>query len=130
MRFKAVVNGKEVAIKGRSFIADDSEKGKLYISWPLITVEDTLLFDINEKGMSIKLKGKDQLDWFLDLTDKKDAKLPFKKIDPDEIVCNLHGLDYSLKILKGNFTNGVEKSVFRIEPEDDTIILDLNTTNQ
>jgi len=127
LRFKATVDGEEVLIEGGTFVTDNSEKGQLHISWPLITVEASLVFDINEKGMEIKLEGENQLDWFLDLTTKEDAELPFKKIDSTRISCQFYRMDYSVTLSKGRFTNSAKKSIFRIEPEDNSITLHFNT---
>lgn len=119
--FKAIIDGDEELLEGGTPVVNDSKKEQLHISWPLKTVEDFLIFDIDEKGMKIKLKGDEKLDWFLDLTTKENAELPFRKISSDKIECHFNGTDYSVKCLKGKITKSTAKSVFRIEPEDNYI---------
>jgi hypothetical protein len=62
----------------------------------------------------------------MDMTVADKAKLPFTKIDRHQIDCNFQGMGYSLKALKGFFTEPDGDIVFRIYPEKSTFILSLS----
>jgi len=55
--------------------------------------------------------------------------LPFKKINQHQIDCNFQGMGYSLKSLKGSFTEPDGDIVFRLNPEKSTFILSLSNGN-
>ena len=126
LRFKAIIDGKEMLLEGGDPLITDPVRGKLHISWPLKTVDGTLLIDMNEGEIEIKIKSKRAIAWYLDMSAADKAKLPFTKIDHHQLSCNFQGMDYFLKALKGSFTKQDSGSVFRINPASNTLILNLS----
>ena len=129
LRVKAIINGKEVVLEGGDPTVTSPAKGKLHISWPLKTVEGTLLVDMDEREIKINIKSEKAISWYMDLTVSDKAKLPFKKINQHQIDCNFQGMGYSLKSLKGSFTEPDGDIVFRLNPEKNTFILNLSNGN-
>ncbi len=123
LRFKAIVNGKEVLIKGGDPIVNDSIRGKLHIAWPLKSIEGTLIIDIDEKQIKMKVEGGKSNDWFLDLTTAVNIKLPFRKIKPSEVDCEFEGMNYFIKASKGFFSNLKKGTAFTITPQNNSIVL-------
>ncbi|MBN2511666.1 MAG: hypothetical protein JXB18_01895, partial [Sedimentisphaerales bacterium] len=122
LRLKARVDGKEIQIQGGDPVITSPSPGLLHITWPLTSCPGTLMMDLDENQIAMKMEGAESLDWFLDLTAKDNASLPFTKIALDRIDCHFKGLDYSLVAYQGCFTkeDGV---VFRITPKNNSIIL-------
>ncbi|KAA9035477.1 hypothetical protein FW778_21185 [Ginsengibacter hankyongi] len=124
LRFKNIVDGKEVLMKGGNPAITDSIAGKLRISWPLESLKDTLVIDIDEQQIKMKLEGVESVTWFLDLTTDDNAKLPFKKIISTRVDCEFEGMKYPVKAVKGAFSK-LNSGVFRITPHNNTLILNL-----
>lgn len=125
LRFKTVIDGKETLLEGGDPEVTSPASGKLNISWPLKSVNSTLVFDIDEKQIEIKTEGDKPLKWFLDLTTSKKATLPFQKINPSRIDCRFEGMDYSIAATKGSFEIPDNRVAFRITPEKNTLTLRL-----
>ena len=123
LRFKTIVNGKEVLMEGGDPIVSDSVEGKLHITWPLKSIPGTLVIDLNEKQITMKVEGGKSNNWFLDLTTADSVKLPFKKIIPSQVDCEFDGMKYSVKAEKGSFSKPDDGTVFRITPQDNNISL-------
>ncbi|MCW3116107.1 MAG: hypothetical protein JWM28_189 [Chitinophagaceae bacterium] len=126
MWFKAIANGKEILMEGGSPTVQDSATGKLHISWPLKSFDGTLIMDIDERQIEIKVEGSKPIDWFLDLSVGDHAALPFKKISPGQIDCQFEGMSYRIKAAKGSFTKPGNGMVFRIKPAMNAVILNLS----
>lgn len=124
LRFKARVDGKEILIQGGDPVITSPSPGFLHITWPLTSCPGTLVMDLDECQIIMKMEGAGRLEWFLDLTAKDNASLPFTRIAINRIDCHFKGQNYSLIAWQGCFTrkDGV---VFRITPknENDTITL-------
>ena len=129
LRFKNIVHGKEVLMKGGNPSITDSISGKLHISWPLQSLKDTLVIDIDEQQIKMKFKGSKFITWFLELNAADKAKLPFKRITPTQVYCEFEGMRYHVKALKGSFFELHNAGVFRIAPQNNTLILNLVVGN-
>jgi len=130
LRFKAVLNGKEILLEGKDPTITSSESGKLHISWPLKSFDATLVIDLDEKQIEMKMEGTGKINWFLDLTTANQATLPFRTISPDKIVCQFEGMDYSVTAIKGSFIKPTDETVFRMTSDENAIILNLAMQNK
>lgn len=129
IRFKALVNGKEIPITGGDPVITNAA-GKLRISWPLKTITGRLDMEITERTMKIQLKGNRQkAQWFLDMTTAGKTALPFRNIQPDRIQCASEGMNYVVKALNGRFSTPGEGKVFRISPNAGVLTLELSNGN-
>ena len=129
LRFKAIVDGKESLLEGGDPTITSPTSGKLHISWPLKSIKGTLIFDIDEQQIAMKIEGNNSLNWFLDLATSEKATLPFKNISPSRIDCQFEGMDYSITATKGSFSKPGNGMVFRIIPENNTLALNLAEKN-
>lgn len=123
LRLKARVDGKEILLQGGDPVITSPSSGLLHITWPLTSCPGTLVVDLFEESLIVmNMEGAESLNWFLDLTAKDNASLPFTKIAIERIDCRFKGLNYSLVAHQGFFTkeDGV---VFRITPKNDRIVL-------
>jgi hypothetical protein len=126
MRFKAVIDGKEVLLKGGDPVIQSPSTGKLHISWPLEVQGSTLIMDIDEKQISINIKGGEALNWYLDMTTAEKAVLPFKAVNSNKIDCSFEGMDYSVTAIKGTFSKPDDHTVFRITPKNNAVQINLS----
>lgn len=126
MRFKAVIDGKEVLLKGGDPVIQSPSAGKLHISWPLKVQGSTLIMDIDEKQISINIKGGKALNWYLDMTTAEKAALPFKAVNSNKIDCSFEGMDYSVTAIKGTFSKPDDQTVFRITPKNNAVQINLS----
>jgi hypothetical protein len=123
LRFKTIVDGKEILLEGKDPIITDSIPGKLHIVWPLKTVDQKLILDIDELQIRISVTGTTPLQWFLDLTTAPKAILPFKKINAKKIDCVFEGMRYSVTAVKGNFVQPNDSVVVRMMAEKGMVVL-------
>lgn len=129
LRFKAIINGKEILVEGKDPVVNNSIPGKLHISWPLKAIEGTLIMDMDEHQIAMKMEGTNSLNWFLDLTTADNANLPFKKITPFGIESQFKEMNYSVTAIKGSFSKPGKGVIFRVTPKKNTLILNLSQTN-
>jgi len=129
LRFKAVIDGKETLIEGENPVITDSKPGKLHISWPLKSFAGTLVMDIDEQQIQMKMAGTKSIVWFLDLTTADNVKLPFKKISANRVDCQFDVMNYAITAKKGSFSEPGNGIVFRILPKKNTLILNLSQTD-
>ncbi len=129
LRFKTIVNGKEVLMEGGDPIVTDSIRGKLHITWPLKSMEGTLIIDVDEKQIAMKVDGGKSNNWFLDLTTADNAKLPFKEIKSSQVNCSFEGMNYSIKAVQGSFLKLNNGTAFRITPQNNSVVLNFADTN-
>jgi len=127
LRFKAIVNGKEVLLNGRNPVIKSPVSGRLDISWPLKNGYDTLEMHIDERKTEMVIMGK-PLNWFLNLSTASDAKLPFKKISANRIGCEFQGKKYSISASNGFFSKPSDSIAFRISPVGNKLVLDFAGT--
>jgi len=126
---KAIINGKEILLVGGDPIVTDFITGKLHIVWPLQSFKGTLVMDINERQIKMKVVGDQSIKWFLDLSTADHAKLPFKKISPNRIDCQFEGTNYVITTRQASFSKPGEGTVFRISPTMNSLTLNLSQTN-
>ncbi|WP_428329869.1 hypothetical protein [Mucilaginibacter sp.] len=129
LRFKANINGSEVDLEGGNPVITSPVPGKLQIVWPLKSGYGTLVVDMDEREIKMKVTGAKQVDWFLDLAVADKAKLPFTKINRKQVICSFEGMNYFLKASTGYFEKQGAGSVFKIYPEKGTLTLNLADTN-
>ncbi|MGB8319102.1 MAG: hypothetical protein WCE54_13300 [Ignavibacteriaceae bacterium] len=129
LRFKAVINGKDVLLQGFNPVITDSASGKLLISWPLKSFNGTLVMDLNESRINMKLITGEKINWFLELTASENSKLPFLEVEPGRVECRFEGLNYSVAAVHGSFSKPGKGIVLRIIPEKNSIILNFDTTD-
>jgi hypothetical protein len=129
LRFKAVVDGKDILLEGLDPVVTDAVQGKLHIHWPLKSAKAALVIDMTEGEMKIKVEGGQSLNWYLDLTTDAKANLPFKKINPQQVNCQFDGMNYSVVTTKGSFSTPAG-TVFRVTPGEGQIILDFTKQAQ
>ena len=127
LRFMAVKDGNEISVEGEIPVVKESFSGQLNISWPLKTFDGNLIMDIDERQIKIKVEGKDSINWFFDLTSTEKTNLPFRNITPFRIDCQFKGIDYSITVAKGSFTEPGNGVIFRIMPEENNMILNFIT---
>ena len=126
LRFKSLIDGKEELLKGGDPIISDAEPGKLLVSWPLQSLKDSLKIIFTEQEIKIYMVGADHIKWFLELnTAIGDKELPFTGVRRNEVNALFEGIHYSVKAKEGSFSKGEKGSVFRLEPEMNSIILNL-----
>jgi hypothetical protein len=126
MRFKAVIDGREVLLKGGNPVIQSPSTGKLHISWPLEIRGFKLTMDIDEKQISINIKGGKALSWYLDMTTAEKAVLPFKAVNSSKIDCSFEGMNYSVTAIKGTFSKPNDQTVFRITPKNNAVQINLS----
>ncbi|MEO7045361.1 MAG: hypothetical protein ABI091_08670, partial [Ferruginibacter sp.] len=125
LRFKTIVNNKEILIKGGNPLIKSNAPGELRISWPLVSVKGTLIIDMNEREIKIKMAGNNSLKWFLDLSTAAGEKLPFKEISTNKIKCLFEKMDYSVTTKSGSFSQPSDSIALRITPAKNLLILNL-----
>jgi hypothetical protein len=124
LRLKARIDGKEILLQGGDPVITSPSPGLLHITWPLTSCPGTLVVDLFEESLIVmNMEGADSLKWFLDLTAKDNASLPFTKIASDRVDCKFKGLNYSLIAEQGSFSKTDNDIVFRITPKANTVIL-------
>lgn len=125
IRFWAVSGGKEAYMEGGDPSFSEDRQGVLKISWPLKNTTGSVIITMDDEKMTFELQGNKDLQWYLDFTAADSAILPFEKIGGKRIDCSFEDLGYYVEAEKGDFTNPGRNS-FRIEPEDNRIVLKLS----
>lgn len=123
LRFKAMVNGKEILLEGGDPIISDSIKGKLHISWQLKSFDAGFTIDIDEQQIKINLTGRESVNWFLHLAAAPTSTLPFKKISTQQIDCMFEAMNYTVNATAGSFAETGKEKLFSIIPAGNTIVL-------
>jgi hypothetical protein len=123
LRLKAVIDGKEISLKGGDPKFTRTGPGIMHISWPLQTVQGWVEIDLDEKKMEMKLKINQALNWFLDLSTAADVQLPFGSISGRNLDCSFEGMHYNIQAAKGSFSKPGSGSVLRIQPQSNAIDL-------
>jgi len=126
LRLKAVVDGKEVLVKGGTPVIKSPIRGKLEITWPLTNVQGTLVMVLTENAMTIDLKGNKGLRWFFDLDAPKPDELPFIIVGKRMLTARFEGYRYAVPASRGRFSETTShKGAIRILPSRNRIQLDL-----
>ena len=124
LTFKVIIDGKEMALEGGNPLIKNTGPGKLHISWPLKSVEGTLIIEMDEAKMTIKVNSKTNVNWYLSMAVADNAKLPFINIGQHQIDCSFEGMDYFFKAVKGAFVKDGNGG-FAISPENNLLIFNL-----
>jgi hypothetical protein len=125
LRFKALLDGKEILLEGGNPIVTNPVPGKLHISWPLKSFDANLVIEMDERQIAIKTVGRDTEDWFLDLTSAEGKELPFNKINSTKVTSEFEGINYTVSAKAGTFSKPNDNIDFRISPEKNTIVLEM-----
>ncbi|NLR78436.1 hypothetical protein [Chitinophaga eiseniae] len=125
LRLKALVNGKEVVLKGEDPIFKNMDKETVLVCWPL-SGSGTIEMRLREKTASIRLTGNRSVNWFLDLETAPGARLPFTNISPRQVDGNFEGVNYLLSVSKGSFSKPTNGAAFRLQPEKNEIQMNLS----
>lgn len=125
LRFKTIVDGKEVPLTGGDPVVTNPATGKLHIVWPLSNTKGTLVIDFDERKMVIKATGENSANWFLDLNVSAKAELPFNNISTNDIACRFMGFDYHINTPDGRFSELRDGGVFRINPRVNSVKVNL-----
>ncbi|HKG05033.1 MAG TPA: hypothetical protein VKB19_01175, partial [Pedobacter sp.] len=124
LRFKTLIDGTEVSIEGGNPTIKSLSPGKLRVTWPLTNINGSMIIDMDEKQMNIRLEGYASAEWFLDLTTAKQAILPFLNVEANKISCSFENKEYGVTALAGSFEKP-EGTVFRLVPSGQQISLNL-----
>lgn len=129
IRFKAMVDGKEVLLEGGDPVVSDAVKGTLRISWPLKQMKGSIEMVMDEKQFTMSMAGNELLNWYLDLSAAENIKLPFTGIKEKQVSASFEGMAYAIYSTAGKFTQPGNGNVFRISPENNKISLRMNNGN-
>jgi len=129
LRLKAIVDGKEILLKGGNPVYTHTSASSLHISWPLTSIEGSFEIDLNERRLAMRMISAKAYNWYFDLSTANAIKLPFENINNKTVNCNFEGMKYALKAIKGTFEKPATGSIFRLKPEMNTILFDLSDTN-
>lgn len=129
LRLTAEVNGKEILLEGENPKVTNPVPGTLHIVWPLKSVDGNLIVDLDEQQILMTVESKKSLNWFLDLTTKEGADLPFLEVNSSQVDCRFDGMDYSVFATKGTFSKPDDHLVFRVSPQKNIIALNLAGQN-
>ncbi|MGH2643436.1 MAG: hypothetical protein ACRDE2_05775, partial [Chitinophagaceae bacterium] len=125
LQFKAFINGKMVLMKGSGNPQINSiKKGVLHIIWP-VEFKDTLVMNINERQIKIRMQGNHLINWCLQLSAASATKLPFTNINSEKIKCRFEKTDYSIVARSGSFSQPGGNVIFSISPKNNLLMLDL-----
>lgn len=125
LAFKTITDGNETPLTGGDPVITNPSPGKLRIVWPLTSTPGSLIIEMDERQMKIKVESGKPLNWFLSLTVADKSKLPFTTIDPGKVNCKFEGMNYSLKASEGSFEKSNGNEVFKALPGKDGLRLDL-----
>jgi hypothetical protein len=153
LRLKTVVNGRETDVLGGVPEIGRSAAGALHIVWPLTNMKGTLVMDLDDRGIRMKLVGGAHAGgetgsahagdraaaagtvagadggWFLDLTAAAGTDLPFQRIAARAAQCRFGDMNYSITATKGVFSKpddaGDDLIAWRLTPEGGEVVLRL-----
>jgi len=111
-------------LKGGDPVFSNVDKETVRVVWPL-SQGGTLQMELKEKTVSITSSANPSLNWYLDLEVAPGAKLPFTKIASKQLECSFETLNYKVAAAKGSFSKPTNGAVFRLQPEKNTILLNL-----
>lgn len=111
---KAIIDGKEQLVEGGTPIVNDSQEGKLFITWPLTNIDGNFTIEFTERGITMNLKSSKTKNWFLDLIAPGDTKTAITKIEHNKIECNSENTKYNISLSIGIASFGQEMFLFRL----------------
>ena len=116
-------------IRGVTPTVDDTTEGELTVRWPTESPKGAILLTFDERSMSIRAEGCVKDSWYLELSSDPQAKLPFVRIDRQQVSCTFKNTPYAVSAKQGRFTKGARSSL-RIMPEAGRIVLDLSVREE
>ena len=125
LRFKAMVNEKEMLLKGNTISVSKNMNGDLEIVWQLQSVAGKFIIDCNEKNCTIQFDGTSSLNWYLDFLSSAKAQLPFIHITPKNIACSFDNFKYNVSTGEGTFIQS-SNTTYKIQPTNNKINIELN----
>jgi hypothetical protein len=125
LRFKAIVNGKDVVLKGKYVLVTKNENGDLEIVWQLQSVPGKFIIVCNERNFTVRLENPSLLNWYLDFSTANKALLPFTNIQLKNIACKFEGFNYNIIADEGMLVKSNPTS-FKIQPTNNTIVLQMD----
>jgi hypothetical protein len=125
LKFKVLLDGKEELMEGGDPVITELSPTKLLVRWPLKTIKGSMEIVFTEKQVKIYVHSDQQIKWLLDMEADNKGKLPFTAITSKKISARFEGMKYSMKALKGTFSNPDNNGQFRIIPSQNQILLDL-----
>lgn len=123
LRFRAMVNGKEVDLQGGDPVVSDQIKGMLHIRWLLKNVGGVLEIRLKEDQMEILVIANPFLEWFLDLETAHPEKTPFTAVHPKVVYAVFEHTPYQMMATAGRFEKGAGARAFRIFAQDQRLVL-------
>ncbi|MEP7144712.1 MAG: hypothetical protein ABI707_17650 [Ferruginibacter sp.] len=130
LRFKAIIDGREVFIQGKDPVFTDNGISAVHIFWPLTTVKGSLEIELKEKTMNIMLRCKQPLHWYLDLYAATTARLPFTDVNLKQVSCSFEGMNYAFKAEKGSFAKPYHSALWQLTPSANMIVLNLSDNSK
>ena len=126
LRFKVKEGNEPVKITGGDPVVDEPEPGILRVTWPVAKPSGEIIITFSEQTLTLKAKGKALKNWFLELSCCEGADLPEIRVSEKSVEYRYKSHPYALIAKSGTFQPGsAPLSVFEINPERNTIILDL-----
>jgi hypothetical protein len=126
LQLKAIVAGKEIAVEGGTPVVNDKQPGRLIITWPLKTIKGNLIIEMDEQKLQAKLESSVPTRWFFELAKADNEISQYKTISAKKIDCRFNQAEYPVKMLKGTIAQPGKNVVFRILPENNTLVLDFS----
>ena len=126
LRFKAMIDGKEILLKGEDVQVTKNTTGDLQIVWQLQSVPGKFIFVCNERNFSVRLESASSLNWYLDFSSANIAQLPFTNIQSKSIACRFEGFNYNVVADEGIFQKSSGDTLFKIQPTNNKIVLQMD----
>ncbi len=122
LRFKTAAGAD---IKGAGPTVSANTPGKLTVTWPTVSPQGAITIAFDERSLSITTSGELKNNWSLVLDTKKEAELPFAKINEDRLVCNYRDHAYAVNLTQGKFSGG-NNATLQLVPVDNRLVFDLS----
>jgi len=116
LRLKALINNREVLIKGGIPVVSDKGKGNLHITWPLTNTDGNFIIDFDEHGISMMFENNSTAEWYFDFT-AADKNIPLNKIGENGVTFINKNTSYNLNIPDGSITVPNNGAIFRMKPK-------------
>ncbi len=124
LRFKAMVDEREVELKGDNLSSTRVANDVLEVDWKLNNKHGTFNISFDENNLIIYFQGDKNLNWFLDLDVSSNAELPFTSILSKKVTARFKDTEYSVTAVQGKFIK--YENVFRLNPDNNAIIFNFS----
>jgi len=126
LRLKAMINDKEVLLKGKTISVTKNKNDDLEIVWQLQLTKGKFVIDCNERNFTIRFEDTSPLNWYLDFSSAANAQLPFTNIQSKNIACKFEDFNYNVMADEGLFAPSLNNASFKIRPTNNKITLRLD----